>query len=164
MEFHLAADAPNLSHVRIAQHPVTFHRVGDIDHPTGLGLQALRGLVCQLRQSLCVSDTNTDWDTCTAKYLGTNLSAQGVQPVDTRQVGECLINLKERCQPMDMSETRADSSFPLNTPWPWTSPCEGLSESNLSIPKSAVDRGQHSSLPSGIIRDRQFSAKSSHSM
>lgn len=71
-----------------------------------------------------------------------------------------LIDVKERCQPMDMSETRADSSFPLNTPWPWTSPCEGLSESNLSIPKSTVDRGQHSSLPSGIIRDRQFSAKS----
>jgi hypothetical protein len=61
---------------------------------------------------------------------------------------------------MDMSETRANSSFPLNTPWPWISTYEVLSESNLSIPKSAVDCGQHRFWPSGIIHDRQLSADS----
>ncbi len=35
---------------------------------------------------------------------------------------------------MDMSEAPANSSFPLNTPWPWVSTYEVLSESNLSIP------------------------------
>lgn len=56
MELHLAANAPHFRHVRIAQHPVTLNRIGDVDHPTGLGLQALRGVVCQFRQGLCVSD------------------------------------------------------------------------------------------------------------
>lgn len=61
---------------------------------------------------------------------------------------------------MDMNETRVNSSFPLNTPWPWISAYEVLSESNLAIPKSAVDCGQHRFLPSGIIHDRQLSGDS----
>jgi hypothetical protein len=75
MEFHFAANTPHLCHIRIAQHPVTLNRIGDIDHPAGLGLQALRGVVCQLSQGLSVSDTYSDRDARAAKHLGTNLSA-----------------------------------------------------------------------------------------
>jgi len=63
---------------------------------------------------------------------------------------------------MGMSETRADSSLLLNTPWPWLSTYEVLSESSLSIPKSAVDYGQHRFWSSGIIHARQLSARSCH--
>ncbi len=58
-----------------------------------------------------MSDTNIDRDTGAAEHLGANLPAQSIQPIDTGQIGECLINLKERFQAMDMVPYLATREF-----------------------------------------------------
>jgi len=92
VQFHLAANAPHLRHSCIAQHPIAFDWIGNVDHTTRLRLQSFRRVVRQLRQSLGVSDTNTDRNTSTAKHLCPNLSAQRIKITNASQISKRLID------------------------------------------------------------------------
>lgn len=116
MELHFSANTPDLGHISIAQHPVPLNRIGDVHHTARLRLQPLRGVVCKLGERLSVRDSHADGDTGAPQHLGADLPAESVEPANSGEVGECFVYLKERCQPMDMSEAHANSSFPLNTP------------------------------------------------
>ena len=73
-------------------------------------------MVRQLGQRLRIGDADTYGDAGATKYLGTDPPAECVKFANPSEVGEGFVYLKERCQPMDMSEAHANSSFPLNTP------------------------------------------------
>lgn len=154
MDFHTPTETPHLRYICVTQHPITLEGITDIDNTTRFSLKPFCGVIRELGQRLRMCNSYAYRNTCTAQHLTTNVTPERIKVRDPRQISKGLVDVKERCQPMDMSETRADSSFPLNTPWPWLSTYEVLSESNLSIPKSAVDCGQHRFWPSGIIHAR----------
>lgn len=117
MSFHPPTDAPHFTDIGIAQHPVAFGRIADVDHAAGMRLQAFRGVVGELGQRFRGGDADADRDAGALINSRANGSAKTCQvPRNAAEIGERLIYLKERCQPMDMSEAHANSSFPLNTP------------------------------------------------
>lgn len=59
-------------------------------------------MVCQLGECLCRCDSYTDRNACTAQHLGPDLAAELLKAIDSREICEGFINLKERCQPMDI--------------------------------------------------------------
>ncbi|MNT16009.1 hypothetical protein D3C72_1510940 [compost metagenome] len=83
VRFHSPSDAPYLPHSRVAQHPITLNRVGDVHHSAGLGLQALGGVVGQLGQGFGRGDAYADWDPRAAQYLRADLPTEGVQIHDS---------------------------------------------------------------------------------
>lgn len=68
-------------------------------------------MVGQLGQGFGVRDTDTDRYTRAAEYLAADLAAETVQVIDAGEVGEGFVNLKERCQPMDIGLNEYFSGF-----------------------------------------------------
>ncbi|MNG03981.1 hypothetical protein D3C84_870850 [compost metagenome] len=82
MQFHLTADAPDLGHVRVAQHPVTLERVADIDHAARLHLEPLGRVIRQLSQGFRVSDPHPNRDAGAAQHLAADLASEDIPSVD----------------------------------------------------------------------------------
>ena len=82
MLFHLPTDTPYFRNVRITQHPIPFCQVADVDHTTGLRLQAFGRVVGELGQGLGVGNADADWNAGTAQYLGADLPTEAVQTID----------------------------------------------------------------------------------
>lgn len=97
MSFHPPTDAPHVTDIGIAQHPVAFGRIADVDHATGMRLQAFRGVVGELGQRFRRGDADADRDAgALINSRADGAAKRGQVPRDAAEIGERLINVKER--------------------------------------------------------------------
>ncbi|MNO96528.1 hypothetical protein D3C76_882020 [compost metagenome] len=90
---HPPANAPYLLHFGIAQHPIALERIGNVDHPARLRLQALGRVIGQLGERLCAGDADTHGDPSALEDPGAQGSPELRQVfLNARQIGEAFIN------------------------------------------------------------------------
>lgn len=113
MRLHAFTHTPDFANSGVAEGSVAVELITKIDHAPGFINKTFGRVVCQLRQGFRTSDSNPYWNARAFMYSSTNGATVGLHiSRHASQIGERFVHLKERCQPMDMSETRADSSFP----------------------------------------------------
>lgn len=134
MSFHPPTDAPHFTDIGIAQHPVAFGRIADVDHAAGMRLQAFRGVVGELGQRFRGGDADADRDAGALINGRANGSAKTCQvPRNAAEIGERLINLKERLWAMDIATGQSWSVFAINPRCPYFSSIFPRKNESVSI-------------------------------
>lgn len=103
MSLHALANAPDFADVGVAQRPVAFERIAQIHYAAGDIEQPFGCVVGELGQCLRARDPHPDWNACALEKGGAHVPAKrGQISRHASQIGKRFIDVKERCQPMDI--------------------------------------------------------------